>query len=107
MISVFKGDRKLETMYPERRFYKASQQPQTLPRIRSTYKEDLYLTYEGVDGGTGKPIIKAHLNPLVMWIWVGVLIMIGGTILGLIPNALPLRATVPARIQPAPAGAGD
>src|SRR4029077_8840217 len=107
MISVFKGDRKLETMYPERRFYKASQQPQTLPRIRSTYKEDLYLTYEGVDGGTGKPIIKAHLNPLVMWIWVGVLIMIGGTILGLIPNALPVRATAPARIQAAPAGAGD
>jgi cytochrome c-type biogenesis protein CcmF len=107
MISVFKGDKKLETMYPERRFYKASQQPQTLPRIRSTYKEDLYLTYEGVDGGSGKPIIKAHLNPLVMWIWVGVLIMIGGTILGLIPNAAPVRATAPARIQPAPAGAGD
>src|SRR5882724_12000128 len=107
MISVFKGDRKLETMYPERRFYKASQQPQTLPRIRSTYKEDLYLTYEGVDGGTGKPIIKAHLNPLVMWIWVGVLIMIGGTILALIPNAAPVRVTAPARIQPAPAGAGD
>jgi cytochrome c-type biogenesis protein CcmF len=106
MISVFKGDKKLETMYPERRFYKASQQPQTLPRIRSTYKEDLYLTYEGVDGGTGKPIIKAHLNPLVMWIWVGVLIMIGGTILGLIPNAMPVPATAPARIQPVPA-AGD
>ena len=41
MISVFKDGKKLETMYPERRFYKASQQPQTLPRIRSTYKEDL------------------------------------------------------------------
>ena len=78
-----------------------------MPRIRSTYKEDLYLTYEGVDGGTGKPIIKAHLNPLVMWIWVGVLIMIGGTILALIPNAAPVRVTAPARIQAAPAGAGD
>ncbi len=49
IINVFKGDRKIETMYPERRFYKASQQPQTLPRIRSTYKEDLYLTYEGLN----------------------------------------------------------
>jgi cytochrome c-type biogenesis protein CcmF len=94
-------------MYPERRFYKASQQPQTLPRIRSTFKEDLYLTYEGVNEGTGRPIIKAHLNPLVMWIWVGVLIMIGGTVLALIPNAAPVRVTAPARIQAAPAGAGD
>src|SRR6185369_3838980 len=107
IINVFKGDRKIETMYPERRFYKASQQPQTLPRIRSTYKEDLYLTYEGLNEQTGRPIIKAHLNPLVMWIWVGVLIMIVGTVLGLIPNAAPVRVTSPARIQPAAAGAGD
>jgi cytochrome c-type biogenesis protein CcmF len=107
IINVFKGDRKIDTMYPERRFYKASQQPQTLPRIRSTYKEDLYLTYEGLNEQTGRPIIKAHLNPLVMWIWVGVLIMIVGTVLGLIPNAAPVRVTSPARIQPAPAGAGD
>ncbi len=107
IINVFKGDRKIETMYPERRFYKASQQPQTLPRIRSTYKEDLYLTYEGINEQTGRPIIKAHLNPLVMWIWVGVLVMIVGTVLGLIPNAAPVRVTAPARIQPAPMGAGD
>ncbi|MGZ4732355.1 MAG: heme lyase CcmF/NrfE family subunit [Terriglobales bacterium] len=107
IINVFKGDRKITTMYPERRFYKASQQPQTLPRIRSTVKEDLYLTYEGLNETTGRPIIKAHLNPLVMWIWVGVLIMIGGTLLGLIPNAAPARVVAPARVEAAPAGAGD
>jgi cytochrome c-type biogenesis protein CcmF len=107
IINVFKGNRQITTMYPERRFYKASQQPQTLPRIRSTVKEDLYLTYEGLSETTGRPIIKAHLNPLVMWIWVGVLIMIGGTVLGLIPNAAPVRATAPVRVETAPAGAGD
>jgi cytochrome c-type biogenesis protein CcmF len=107
IINVFKGDKQITTMYPERRFYKASQQPQTLPRIRSTVKEDLYLTYEGINETTGKPIIKAHLNPLVMWIWVGVLIMIGGTVLGLIPNSAPVRVTAPARIETASAEAGD
>ncbi|HMJ21062.1 MAG TPA: cytochrome c-type biogenesis CcmF C-terminal domain-containing protein, partial [Terriglobales bacterium] len=107
IINVFKGDRQITTMYPERRFYKASQQPQTLPRIRSTIKEDLYLTYEGLNETTGRPIIKAHLNPLVMWIWVGVLIMIGGTVLALIPSAAPVRVRAPARIETAPAGAGD
>jgi len=107
IIDVFKGDKQVTTMYPERRFYKASQQPQTLPRIRSTVKEDLYLTYEGLNETTGRPIIKAHLNPLVMWIWVGVLIMIGGTALGLIPNTLPVRVSSPARIEAASASAGD
>src|SRR5229473_1419239 len=48
IINVFKGDREITTMYPERRFYKASQQPQTLPRIRSTVKEDLYLSFYNV-----------------------------------------------------------
>jgi len=107
IIDVFKGDKQVTTMYPERRFYKASQQPQTLPRIRSTVKEDLYLTYEGLNETTGRPIIKAHLNPLVMWIWVGVLIMIGGTALGLIPNTSPVRVSSPARIEAASASAGD
>ncbi|HEX3351320.1 MAG TPA: heme lyase CcmF/NrfE family subunit [Terriglobales bacterium] len=107
IINVFKGDRQITTMYPERRFYKASQQPQTLPRIRSTVKEDLYITYEGLNETTGRPIIKAHLNPLVMWIWVGVLIMIGGTVLALIPNTAPVRVVAPARVETAPAGAGD
>jgi cytochrome c-type biogenesis protein CcmF len=60
-------------MYPERRFYKASRQTQTIPRIRSTPAEDLYLVYEGLNPDTGRLIIKAHINPLVMWIWVGVL----------------------------------
>jgi cytochrome c-type biogenesis protein CcmF len=107
VINVFKDGRQMDTMYPERRFYKASQQPSTMPFIRSTMKEDLYLVYEGQNNDTGRPIIKAHLNPLVMWIWVGVWIMIVGTILALIPNAVPMRVAVAAQMQPAHAGAGD
>ena len=81
-------------MNPERRFYKASQQMATMVANRSTMKEDLYLVYEGLNQDTGRPIIKAHLNPLVMWIWV--------------PNAAPVRVPVPVRVHEAAAvGAGD
>ena len=114
IINVFKGDQQITTMYPERRLYKASSQPQTIPRIYPTYAQDLflvsdlYVVYEGRNEETGRPIIKAHLNPMVPWIWSGLIIMIFGTITCLIPNTSPLRATVPARIQTAPAvGAGD
>jgi len=82
-------------------------EPSTEVAIRSTPQEDLYIVYAGSVKGTEEAVYRFTINPLVMWIWVGVLIMIGGTILGLIPNAAPVRATVPARIQPAPAGAGD
>src|SRR5713226_4987010 len=107
IIQVFKGGRQIDTLYPESRFYPSSQQQQHIPTVRSTLKEDLYLVYEGQDPETGRPIIKAHLNPLVSWIWIGVLVMIFGTIVALVPNAAPVRATVPARLETAPVGAGD
>src|SRR5579885_1575304 len=113
ILNVFKGNEQITTMYPERRLYKASSQPQTLPRIYPTYAQDLflvsdlYVVYEGRNDETGRPIIKAHLNPMVPWIWKGLLIMIFGTVTALIPNAAPLPARVPARVQTAPVGAGD
>jgi cytochrome c-type biogenesis protein CcmF len=109
IIDIEKNGRQIDTLYPERRFYKASQQAQTMPSIRSTLKEDLYLVYEGQDA-TGKPILKAHLNPLVMWLWLGVWIIIGGTILALVPNApAPVSVTAPKPVNaaPLPVGAGD
>jgi len=108
IIDIEKNGRQIDTLYPERRFYKASQQAQTMPSIRSTLKEDLYLVYEGQDA-TGKPILKAHLNPLVMWLWLGVWIIIGGTILALVPNApAPVSVPAPRPVNAAvPVGAGD
>src|SRR5436853_900450 len=114
IIKVFKGDQQLTTLYPERRFYKASQKPQTIPRIFPTFTgknplliTDLYVVYEGVNQDTGRPIIKAHLNPMVPWIWTGLLVIIFGTLSALVPNAAAVRVTVPARAQAVPAGAGD
>ena len=113
IINVFRGGKQVTTLYPERRFYKASQQTQTMPRIYPSVKEDLflvsdlYLVYEGINQDTGRPIIKAHVNPLVPWIWTGLIVIIFGTIVALVPNAVPVRVTAPARVQPATVGAGD
>jgi len=107
IIDVFRGGKQIGTLYPERRFYKASQQTATMVANRSTLKEDLYLVYEGQNQSTGRPILKVHLNPLVMWIWVGVWLMITGTVIAMIPNAVPVRVVAPARVQAEPVGAGD
>jgi cytochrome c-type biogenesis protein CcmF len=108
IMDVYQNGTKVDTLTPERLFYKASRQASTKPSIRSTLKEDLYLVYEG-QNEKGQPIIKAHLNPLVMWIWLGVWIILGGTVLALIPNApAPVRVPVPARLveQAAPVATG-
>jgi cytochrome c-type biogenesis protein CcmF len=97
IVDVFKGGKQIATMYPERRFYKASEQTATMVANRSSMREDLYLVYSGLNQDTGRPIIKAHLNPLVMWVWVGVLIVIGGTIVALVPNVAAVQVRAPAR----------
>jgi cytochrome c-type biogenesis protein CcmF len=109
VLDVYKHDKVIDTLTPERRFYKASNQTSTLPFIRSTINEDLYIVYEGLNQDTGHPILKAHVNPLVMWIWLGVWLMLLGTGLALVPNA-PSQVRVPARRlveQPAPVATGD
>jgi cytochrome c-type biogenesis protein CcmF len=107
VINVFKYGQPIGKMFPERRFYKASQQTATMVANRSTMKEDLYIVYEGVNQDTGHPIIKAHLNPLVMWIWVGVFVVIFGTVIALVPNTAVIRITAPAPVHAAAVEAGD
>ena len=62
--------------------------------MHSTLASDLYVIYEGRDADTDKPIIKVFLNPLMNWIWIGVLIVVAGTFLALVPNLTRTAARV-------------
>jgi cytochrome c-type biogenesis protein CcmF len=52
----------------------------------STPAWDLYVIFAGSDPATRQPVVKAFLNPLVMWIWIGVVVTIFGTLIALVPN---------------------
>jgi len=110
IIDVTKDGEPVTTLYPENRMFTATQQPQHVPSVHSLLRGDLYVVFEGKNPETGRPIIKAHLNPLVPWLWLGVLVMLLGTVLALFPNAPPIRAVAPSTVRAvvhAPAGAGD
>jgi cytochrome c-type biogenesis protein CcmF len=89
LLDMSKGGKKLFQMAPEKRVYLASGQPQTMVAIHSVPGWDLYVVYEGTNPDTGQPIIKAFLNPLVSWLWAGVLMMILGTLVALTPSQKP------------------
>ncbi|HUR36538.1 MAG TPA: heme lyase CcmF/NrfE family subunit [Terriglobales bacterium] len=103
IVDVYKNGKLLRTLYPERRFYKANQQPSTMVAIYHRLREDIYLVYAGRNLDSDKPIIKAHLNPLVSWIWAGVIVIIIGTFIALAPN-LPAALAKP-RMASAPEAA--
>jgi cytochrome c-type biogenesis protein CcmF len=94
LLDVYKGGKKQFQMSPEKRVYLASQQPQTMVAIHSVPEWDLYVVYEGIDPANAHPIIKAYLNPLVSWIWVGVLLIIFGTGIALVPSITPTSASL-------------
>jgi cytochrome c-type biogenesis protein CcmF len=94
LLNVSKNGKFQFQMTPEKRVYLASQQPQTMVAIHSVPSWDLYVVYEGENPDTGQPIIKAFLNPLVGWIWGGVLVIILGTFLGIMPSLTPATAAV-------------
>jgi cytochrome c-type biogenesis protein CcmF len=97
LLDVYKNGKKITQLAPEKRFYQASQQTSTVVANHSTLQTDLYVIYEGKNPDTDKPIIKVFLNPLMNWIWIGVGIVVLGTLVALVPNMT--RTAARARVE--------
>lgn len=86
LIDVYRNDKEQFQMQPEARLYQTSETVQTVIANHSTPLRDIYVVYEGRDQNSGLPIIKAFLNPLVLWIWIGTCIILFGTLVALTPS---------------------
>ena len=100
-LDVYRNGQVQFQMFPEKRVYLASQQPQTMVAVHSVLSWDLYVVFEGTNPDTGQPIIKAFLNPLVSWIWAGVVLLVFGTFVALVPSLKPATAAVRVAVSPA------
>ncbi|HUV69523.1 MAG TPA: cytochrome c-type biogenesis CcmF C-terminal domain-containing protein [Terracidiphilus sp.] len=86
LIDVYRGGKRQFQLAPEVRLYQASQTTQLMVANHSTPAWDLYVIYEGQNQESGLPTIKAILNPLVIWIWIGAFIVLLGALVALTPN---------------------
>ena len=85
-IKVYRDGRLRFQLAPEARLYQTSENIQTVVANHSTLLRDLYVVYEGRDPNSGLPEIKAFLNPLVLWIWIGTIFVLIGAIVSLLPE---------------------
>jgi cytochrome c biogenesis factor len=85
-IDVYLNGKEQFQLPPEARLYQASQTVQTVIANHSTPLRDIYVVYEGRAQNSGLPIIKALLNPLVLWIWICACIILFGTLVALTPS---------------------
>jgi cytochrome c-type biogenesis protein CcmF len=85
-MQVSKNGEVLGSLEPEKRFYKASRQGTSEVGLRQRPNEDLYLNFGGMSDDNQRAVIQAYVFPLVSWIWIGGLVLIGGTFVCLIPS---------------------
>jgi cytochrome c-type biogenesis protein CcmF len=87
-VSLFSYGKKVANLYPERRVYKAGQEPQPTSEVAiySTAKNDVYVVFAGATTDGRKAIIQVFYNPLTMWVWIGGIVLVIGTLIALLPN---------------------
>jgi cytochrome c-type biogenesis protein CcmF len=96
-LDVYKNGKYITQLAPEKRTYFAGtdhEQSSTIVALHSTAQADLYTVFEGRNPDSGIPIIKIFLNPLIAWIWIGVVIVVMGTFIALVPNLVRSPARV-------------
>lgn len=99
VIEVTSEGEPVGTLYPQRNFHLAQQQPQSEVAIRTGPIEDLYVVITSFDQD-GAAALRAFVNPLTWWIWVGAAVMLGGmAILLSSPSAARVTAMVRSEIR--------
>jgi cytochrome c-type biogenesis protein CcmF len=86
-MAVYKNGQYVGDLFPSREFYLNSGEPVTLPGVRNSVEDDLYIilaSWEQVSAGGAT--FKIYLNPLVNWLWAGGLVFILGTLVAAWPG---------------------
>jgi cytochrome c-type biogenesis protein CcmF len=77
---------------PAKLFYPIQQQPIARVAVRTSWREDLYLILTDFASDGSRVTIKAMVNPLLVWLWIGGFVMTAGTLWALLPDRRPGRA---------------
>lgn len=85
-LGVNRDGTRIATLWPQRNFHIAQRQWQSEVAIRSTPIEDLYVVITAFDPD-GSASVRAFVNPLTWWIWIGAALMAGGMIFIMAGNA--------------------
>jgi len=81
-VEVFKNDKLIDVLYPEKRRYFSSAMPMTEAAIRSSFLGDLYVSLgDPIAGDKPSWSMRVYHKPFVPWLWAGVLLMVSGGVI--------------------------
>jgi cytochrome c-type biogenesis protein CcmF len=86
-LSVYRDGKLIDEIYPRQNYYFEMQQTMTIPGVRSTIQDDLYVILAGWESiGTEGATFKVYHNPLVNFVWWGGIVFILGVIVAILPT---------------------
>ena len=93
VIEVYRNDRRVTTLLPEKRLYLVQNMPMTEAGIHPGFTRDLFVAMgEPLDDQKHAWAIRVHIKPFVRWIWGGGLLMTIGGLLSASDKRYRLRA---------------
>ena len=98
-VIVKQGDRDVATLYPRMNFYHARSAqdmgPTTEVGLHTSLREDVYVVLNGFERGGQLAAFEIFVNPLMLWMWIGGLVMVLGAFFAM----LPLKQPAPKRVK--------
>jgi len=84
-VQVSKDGEKLRVLEPRMNHYFTMREPIGTPAVHTTAKEDVYLSMMSIDA-QGRLGLRAFLEPMVVWLWIGTAIITLGSLLAMWPR---------------------
>jgi cytochrome c-type biogenesis protein CcmF len=86
-FEVRQDGKSLGTIHPAKFFFaKSPDGPTTEVSLHQTLRQDLYTVIGTIDPQSKRGTFRFHVNPLVMWIWLGCMVLILGACISLWPE---------------------
>jgi cytochrome c-type biogenesis protein CcmF len=81
VLGVYKNGKKISTLTPEKNYDRSYEQWFAEVAVHTNFKEDIYAILGGADPDGAMAGFKIQVNPLVLWVWLGGIIITLGTVI--------------------------
>jgi cytochrome c-type biogenesis protein CcmF len=97
---VLRGGRQVALLEPEKRVYSVTAMPTTEAAIHTTGRGDLYVVLgDQAEDNSGAWTTRLFFTPLVVWMWIGALVMVAGGLLSLSDRRLRVGTPRRSKVQ--------
>ena len=82
-----KDNKLVSTLKPELRSYTRNNESTTEVALHMSAREDVYLILAGINQDGTQASFKIFINPLQVWLWIGTVVVVFGTLILILPTA--------------------